>query len=222
MRLLLSVSDSPFRNARQCFLAALLCLVIPDGFASSTINAVPIQPVFTPDAPCSRASEERLLMQGFAEDWQLLQACENPHSLWWVLDIKPKKKRMRRNGKLVNSSGNNDVIFEFESDFITRLERVTVEKYTGPPKWMPPNLAYWDTYIGDWRYLRTNLNSRIYEQSAGSELLMFWVKYEHSDDGILWDTSFDFSRLMEVFDVSLFRLNGLSSRVLKLLQLNEK
>lgn len=199
----------------------VLAALVPEVFAAAQGMVITDYQWPQEESPCFQAGQERLLRQGFSQDWQNLDNCENPRELWWVLERRPRMKSTFRKKRTTGMADANEVVFEFESDFMSRMKKATSEKYTGPPKWMPPDLAYWDAYIGDWRYLRTDFNRDPEGQMTGTELALFWIKYEHIEDGIILDASFDFSRLMTILNVDIFRVNGLVSRLFNFLFVGE-
>jgi hypothetical protein len=221
MRKAVGDSKKKVKKIRYLFAGLFFCFFTAEilAQAGSAVADYPWLQQTTVD--CAGAQEERIFQLGFSEDWQSLELCENPLDLWWVLELKPKTRLKNSTDKSVVAAVDRDVIFQFEIDFMTRWKNVTTEKYTGPPKWMPPDQAYWDPAIGDWRYIKINLNDDLDKPKTGSELVLLWMKYEHSEDGLILDASFDINRLMELFNIDFFRVNGLLSRVFDFISLGD-
>lgn len=157
------------------------------------------------------------MRQGLSADWQANPGCRRA-DLWWVPDMKP---RLRRAWYKLSAADTHDIAFVFEEDFASRFGRIMQDEYAGPPKWMPPELAYWDTAIGDWRYLPVHNHQDIYSELSQPEMLMLWVRYEPFEQGLVFDASFDFSRLAELLDLTRLRLGAVTEKLLKLLGAGE-
>jgi hypothetical protein len=215
MRQTRSLDKIQSRKPWHYLMVMAFCFFVPALFAETNPETL-IEYQWLETTPrCLQAEADRTLMQGFRQDWEYLQVCEDTKNLWWVLDVKPRKiPKIRTKRSAFIKENNGEVLFEFESDFVTRLKSLTTEKYTGPPKWMPPNLSYWDPAIGDWRYLKVDLNGNIEDARSSGELLLLWLKYEHIDDGLVVDASFDVNRVMEVFNIDIFRVKGWWSKVI--------
>jgi len=153
---------------------------------------------------CKNTVAERVFLQGFNEDWVTILQCTNDKYYWWMEKNSVKKRYIFSLQSYVIQVKEESKAYEFEQEWIDVVEEFSNPVHIGPPKWMPPELAYWDSYLGDWRYLQPELGVDIFKSLEHPDLMMFWVRYDR--DGLGFDATIEVDRFLKI-------LNGLGVEV---------
>lgn len=157
---------------------------------------------------CAKQWQVRYFLQGPRSDWYEYPSCSYVRQAWWLPNLVNEKYFFSQH---IKTSSDNGLLI-FSADWSYRLHQLLYPIDQGPPKWMPPELAYWDSASGEWRYLHENLGADITKSLEQPDLMMLWLRYDR--DGLGFDATVEWGRVLRAFNVIDQRFSHFWSRLL--------